>query len=500
MMQIPPTPYNEAARLQALQSFNILDTPPEERFDRITRLAQQVFQVPIALVSLIDAERQWFKSRQGLGACETPRSISFCGHAILTPNLFVVPDALHDLRFRDNPLVTGDPLIRFYAGFPLTVLGDKRLGTLCIIDRVPRLWSPEDQRLMSDLGQMAQQELATGPVSILEELKERNAEMELLSSLSNFLQASLDLQEAFAVMANLIEPLFPGCSGGIFTICASRNRLEAGTLWGPHQCSLPEFMPHDCWSLRRGRPHSIDQPRLGLRCNHVLPDSALAATFCIPMIAQGETLGLFFLGTHHPEALSEVKQRLACTVAEHIALAIANLHLRETLKHQSIRDSLTGLFNRHYLEENLQQEIARAQHNQSEVGVIMIDMDRFKQVNDTYGREAGDYILHIVGKLVRDSSRQVETACRYGGEELVLLLPESSLQETIARAESLRQAIAQLQVTHNGALLQALSASFGVAVFPGHGITPAELLEVAESALYQAKRQGRNQVVPALVQ
>ena len=341
-MKIPPIPANEAKRLAALKSLKILDTQPEERFDRITRIAQRAFRVPIALISLIDAERQWFKSRQGICACETSRDVSFCGHAILDEATLIVPNALHDPRFEDNPLVIGEPNIRFYAGTPLKVLGHYRVGTLCLIDRVPRTFDINNKLLIQDLAELVQQELAASKTSILEELQQRNQEMHLLSGLSDFLQASLNLTEAFEVISQLMGSLFPGCSGGAFTICASRNQVEQGASWGQHRHSAAEFAPHACWSLRRGSSHAINAERLTLRCSHVLDNSAVIATLCIPMIAQGETLGLFFLSTADSDALSQAKQQLAHTVAEQIALAIANLNLRARLQNQPLKRSCDG--------------------------------------------------------------------------------------------------------------------------------------------------------------
>lgn len=155
-----PIPDDEADRLQALLALRVLDTPAEERFDRITRTARDLLKVPIALISLIDAERQWFKSRQGLDAAETPRAVSFCGHAIVAGDeAFVIENALADARFADNPLVVGAPDIRFYAGMPLHALNGRRLGTLCVIDRVPRRFDADDARRLRDLAAWAEQEL-----------------------------------------------------------------------------------------------------------------------------------------------------------------------------------------------------------------------------------------------------------------------------------------------------------------------------------------------------
>lgn len=158
-MQKPPFPSNEAARIAVLHSLDILDTGPDERFDRLTRLAKRVFDVPIATVSLVDTDRQWFKSCVGLSTTQTSREISFCGHTILDDGLFVVEDAQADPRFADNPLATGDGGVRFYAGYPLTLHGKLRMGAFCIVDTKPRTLSDEERMLLRDLGRIAEHEL-----------------------------------------------------------------------------------------------------------------------------------------------------------------------------------------------------------------------------------------------------------------------------------------------------------------------------------------------------
>lgn len=171
-MLAPAKPENEAERLEMLRELNILDTPAEERFDRITRLAQKLLDVPIVLVSLVDGDRQWFKSSQGLSASETPRDISFCGHAILSSDTLNVPDATLDERFHDNPLVTEDPHIRLYAGHPLTMPNGLKAGTFCAIDRRPRQLSDEELDTLRDLAAIAEQELnAMHLVDLVFELK-----------------------------------------------------------------------------------------------------------------------------------------------------------------------------------------------------------------------------------------------------------------------------------------------------------------------------------------
>jgi len=169
-MQAPAKPADEATRIDTLRALNILDSSPEERFDRLTRLAKRLFGVPIALVSLVDENRQWFKSCQGLDASETSRDISFCGHAILGEEIFLVPDAALDERFHDNPLVVNEPNVRFYAGCPLKVQNGSKIGTLCLIDREPREFDEEDMALLRDLTRMAEQELAAVQLATMDEL------------------------------------------------------------------------------------------------------------------------------------------------------------------------------------------------------------------------------------------------------------------------------------------------------------------------------------------
>lgn len=169
-MKAPEQPKNEDIRIASLHSLNILDTKPEERFDRLTRLAKRLFGVSIAMVNMVDMNRLWFKSSQGMEGTECPRETGFCGHAILGDDIFVISDALLDHRFCDNPFVMGDPKVRFYAGIPLIIANGCKVGTLCLVDRDPRTFSEEDQDLLRDLGQMAEQELAAVQMATIDEL------------------------------------------------------------------------------------------------------------------------------------------------------------------------------------------------------------------------------------------------------------------------------------------------------------------------------------------
>ncbi len=329
------------------------------------------------------------------------------------------------------------------------------------------------------------------------DLGQRHAEMVALSEMSDFLQAAATVEEACNTITSLIEALFPQSAGGLFVTAESHHRLDLMSQFGETLTSQPSFYPDHCWGLRRGCIHLVGVDRTSLRCQHTVSGSSLGSTLCIPLMAQGETLGLFYLSTEDPDLLTEAKQQLARTLAEQVGMAIANLKLKETLKSQSIRDPLTGLYNRRYLEESLAQEIARAQRKQCMIGVIMVDIDHFKCINDNFGHDTGDFALQQVATLLKGNLRGADIVCRYGGEEMTLILPEADLTETTAHAEDLRRAISQMALQHQGQSLGRLTASLGVATFPTHGHTMEALIKAADTALYQAKSAGRNQVFVA---
>ncbi len=331
----------------------------------------------------------------------------------------------------------------------------------------------------------------------VEELKQRNREMALLGEMNELLQACETLEEAYKAIGLKLPQLFPSCSGGLAAIDSFKNRVETVATWGKLPGSKPWFAPHECWALRRGRSHRVDNSPFSLFCDHFHPHPSPVESLCIPMMAQGEISGLLYLISSHPGRLSDGKQQLARTVSEQIALALANIKLRETLHTQSIRDSLTGLFNRRYLEETLERELQRAHRQDQSVGIVMIDIDHFKNFNDTFGHDAGDAVLRQVGDLLLKNIRGSDIACRYGGEELTLILPDATLSETYRRAEQIREAIKNLVLEHRGELLGIITASLGIACYPTAGLTGDDLIRAADIALYRAKALGRDRVVTA---
>ena len=337
----------------------------------------------------------------------------------------------------------------------------------------------------------------------MRELAATHLEVTLLAEMIDLFQACRTSEEAYAVIARCAEQLFPGESGELFVFKASRNVVESVARWGPPFTHERCFEPEECWGLRRGRAHVVESSPLASLCRHIGQPSP-AASLCVPMMAQGTTLGVLTL--QRASQLGDASpvrpplrdyERLAGTASEHIALALASLNLRETLRHQAVRDQLTGLFNRRYLEETLEREVRRAERRSLPLAVIMLDIDHFKRFNDTFGHEAGDALLREVGGYLRTHVRPEDIACRYGGEEFTLILPDAPLEPTRRRADELRQGIARLGIEHRGQPLGAVTISMGVALFPAHGTHPDMLLRVADRALYRAKEQGRDCVIVA---
>lgn len=332
----------------------------------------------------------------------------------------------------------------------------------------------------------------------LAELDQRNREIMLLTELGNLLQTCQTPDEAYALISVSVPKIFPGATGALYIIKASRNIVEAVATWKTLSPEERTFAPDDCLALRRGRPYLIGEHGSGLQCKHIVGEPA--SSICIPMMAQGEALGMFHLQVEHNEARKApytFEQGLAETVADTISLALTNLKLRETLRNQSIRDPLTDLFNRRFMEESLDREIHRATRNQRSLGIIMLDIDHFKKFNDTFGHEAGDTVLRDLGNFLKNNIRGGDIPCRYGGEEFILLLPEASLEATRRRAQKLCDDARELQIQHRGEMLGPLTLSLGVAVFPQHGQQAEDVVRAADSALYRAKQEGRNRVMVA---
>lgn len=352
LMKEPAPPPREADRLSALRELNILDSPPEQAYDDLLAIAGGICGTPLGTVSLVDADRQWFKSKRGLLAGETPRKVSFCGHAILQPHeVMVVPDALEDERFRENPLVTGDPRIRFYAGSPVLNGTGLPMGTLCVMDREPRH---------------------------LEFFQ-----IEALRALSRQVGFLLELRRAHRALGYHIE---------------EREWYEAQL--------------ESAWN----------------------------------------------------------------------ELSLRNAELTE----QSRTDALTGVANRRQFEDALAAALRQASLERG-VALALVDIDHFKQINDSLGHAEGDRVLVEVARSLRAGGREGDLVARVGGEEFALLMPAGDRMAALSHCERQRERIAALNPAGP------VTASLGLALWQP-GDTAESLLRRADEALYTAKRSGRNRV------
>lgn len=351
--------------------------------------------------------------------------------------------------------------------------------------------------------QQAQDELSVANSKLAEgmaQLEERNRRIALLSEMSNVLHACVSTSEAFAVVASFGPRLFPGTLGALYVLASSRDLLRLAAQWGRDLMADDAFSPLDCWALRRGHPYIVEDGS-AVACPHVLAHSGSVHRYvCVPLLAQNETLGLVYLqlpedagtlGASNRQLLTQ----LAIAVGEQASLALANLSLRETLREQSVRDPLTGLYNRRYLEESLNRELVRARRRSVPVSVLALDIDHFKRFNDVYGHDTGDRVLRGLGNILQAQFRGSDVPCRQGGEEFVVLLPEASADQVAAHAEQLRVKVSEMNLAQpTGEPLGRITASMGIAEFPKHAGSAEDLLKAADTALYRAKTAGRDRV------
>ncbi|MSN26991.1 MAG: diguanylate cyclase [Geobacter sp.] len=338
------------------------------------------------------------------------------------------------------------------------------------------------------------------------QLEQRNLEITALHEMSDMFQLCREREEAYRIIEVVAEKLFPEDSGAFYILDSSRNMLELACSLGNGVKHEQNFPPDSCWALRRGNTNWSMNNKLV--CTNKICEIDNQC-FCIPMLSQGDTIGVFHLELTSGNKPGrdrvaedtvidyEAKYQLAVSMTEHIAMALANLSLRETLRFLSIRDPLTSLFNRRHMEETLMREIVLAERTSRTLGIIMMDIDHFKSFNDTYGHDAGDTLLKEFGRFLLNNIREYDIACRYGGEEFICILPETTLEKALERAEELRISLMSFRVEHLGRPLGMVTISAGVAIYPLHGTTEATIVKSADEALYRAKENGRNRVVAA---
>ena len=473
----------------------------------IAEAAAELTRAPVAVVWVADESRRQLELRAMSGdrtAADFPSDMVRFDHGIVGwvathGRPLNVPDVFADSRTLAREWYRAHELTSVHAT-PI-VVHSSLLGVLALYGPTPFHLRDADQEVLE--GFVTQAGVAIRNARLFDEVRlseerlaQRSRELDLQNRMSELLQACVTEDEAYAVVGRFGGQFFPQGSGAVFVMTASRNMVEARATWA----SMPSpdwtiFKPDECWALRRGRMHFVDSTTTGLLCSH-LPQPAPLAYLCIPLIAQGEALGVLYLASAvESAAWPEAQQRLASTVADQLGLAVANLKLRETLRNQSIRDPLTSLFNRRYLEETLERELRRAERSRGTLGVVMMDLDLFKQFNDTFGHDIGDTLLRDFGRLLQSTVRGGDVACRFGGEEFMLILPEADTEITRQRADRIREAVKHLFVAHRGHSVGSVTLSAGVAAYPEHGTTGEALVSAADAALYRAKNAGRDRVV-----
>ncbi|SPJ27404.1 sensor domain-containing diguanylate cyclase [Falsiruegeria mediterranea] len=318
-------------------------------------------------------------------------------------------------------------------------------------------------------------------------------EVRLLGELNEWLQSSRSLEELFDMVAKFMTHILPDAEGSVYVYSNSRDVLDGSASWngGTHK---DHIHPDGCWGLRRGRTYEYGATEVDFVCEHAEPHDG-RPYFCFPILAHGETVGLMHLRSQHDsEEQFAQNKKLAQMCAEQISMAIANVRMRDQLHDQSVRDPLTGLYNRRHMTDQLRKLISRSQASGAPVSLIAVDVDHFKKFNDNHGHDAGDMVLRAVGSVLQQSCDGDEIACRMGGEEFTLILPGSSPSEVQGRAEKLRKAVEDIAVRYGEKTLPRITISLGIAHYPTHGTMPQDLMRSADDALYDAKAKGRNQV------
>ena len=507
-MRAARIPSNETERISVLQKLNILDTINEERFDRITRLAARMFSCEFSSISFIDTDRQWFKSKVNLGLCETPRSSSFCSHTILQNDVFVVPDTFANESFSDNPLVVNEPFIRFYAGIKLSIEG-QHIGTLCVFDGQPNSFSKEQAQALQDLAAIVEDELKKdtklSSTLVSHRLQKRLEEAEKLARVRDVLLEkvvnSSSLHSVLNEIVKAVEHEYVGQHCSILLLEGKNLMLGAGP-------SLPDFYNEaihgveigigqgscgtTAYTGKRTIVDDISSHPYWTNWASLAAQAGLAACWSEPInSADGKILGSFAI-YHTSKAFPSVEELERIEQFAHVAsIAIERHRASELIWQQANFDELTRLPNRSLMQEHLRQALHEASRNSTLVAVMFIDLDNFKDINDTLGHSTGDDLLIACSKRLKSSIREKDIVARLGGDEFIVIVNDfTQLSDIDVIANKLIDDISQEFKLQNGVVHT--TASIGVTVYPKDGDDVAELLKNADQAMYGAKAIGKN--------
>ena len=342
--------------------------------------------------------------------------------------------------------------------------------------------------------QRSHAELATSHA----ELQDQTRDLTLLNQMNELLQTCLTVDEAYRVVAHMAGQLVLGVGGALAVVGGGSRHLETVAQWGHGPQMLDSFGYDACWAMRRGQRHEVVEPAEGLLCNH-FHEAPTLPHLCLPLVVLGETLGLLHIDVPAggDTAHWERQVRLGVAVGETLKPALSNIRLRAALREQATRDPLTGLYNRRHFEEALAREISRANREDTPLSLLMIDIDHFKKFNDQFGHEAGDRVLVEVAQNIRAALRDSDIACRYGGEEIALLLPGLTADGVVKRMENIAARLRSIRLFIRDQALPAVTVSAGIATLREHGSDGEALLRTADDAMYAAKRAGRDRYLIA---
>jgi len=324
-------------------------------------------------------------------------------------------------------------------------------------------------------------------------LNKQSENSELIQKFSQALTTCESRDELVGIISSMCGHLFGEHTFGALAVSPpSLDTIEVIATWGGVWPGDERFQPRDCWGFRRGGVHLSKKEGMEISCNHLDLEDGHAVQ-CVLLQSQGISLGALHIGASEETFNSNSFQNKIYTITEQLCLTISNLNLRVKLEQQAIRDPLTTLYNRRYLDDSFSRELTRAERRNSEMAVMMIDIDHFKVFNDTYGHDAGDYVIKKFGHLLANMVRGEDISCRYGGEEFTLVLNEINQQSAAKRAQALLEATRDLELQLHSQSLGQITISVGVAMYPQHGKTQSELIKAADEALYHAKEGGRDQ-------
>ena len=325
------------------------------------------------------------------------------------------------------------------------------------------------------------------------EAERRNQQLAALSDMADELHAAADRDETYRIIQHHGARLISGLPVALFVYNHSRDQLRRVAAWGDGIDGLSQeiFAPADCWSIRKGKAQ-LNHPDRSVQCAHLIDRDT--AALCVPITARGQTVGLLCVGDAPLDGVEDDGEirRTAVTLSEQVALALVNLDLRERLENQALRDTLTNLYNRRYLDEASDRELNRAERLGAPLSILAIDIDHFKRFNDQHGHAAGDEVLKRVSQHLVDGSRATDLVCRLGGEELLIMLPDTDLDGAVEIADKLRADISHLRIRWHSGDLPPVTISIGVASYPSHARKFSVMQSLADEALYQAKQDGRD--------